>query len=641
MIKFSKQGNGLREYSKYIPYIDRDSRSKNYFRLYDFPDRLYVGKNIFRMSGNADYLVRQSKIYIDIHDINGNIMYHEVLDVVSGDGTKTIVIYIYPDTPPGDATVYIAGRLGVDPRTGERIPYTDDPGSPDYKNIPNMLWVGTPFVITNKQNTSEIFFTKEPTIGYSERIFKVGTVNTGSSRFTNDISTGGNTISIHSIASPYQYTTTDKSRFADSFVDSTNKVERIPSVVSNVGQSRSSTRLPEYSELSVVTTSKPFFSQSMVGGMLYVRNINVNAYKPNDAISAGAFSRIPDYSASIVHILSDTSVQVDTPFFYREAYDTSTGVKDAVFTRFTNVSTFTASYYNTNVDIADSIDLESFITFEFSDIEPAAGIVDSVRILYKDIGVFGEYIDVGNFPVLSQNLLIDPNSLTFDVQAGVTEVEIGNIQTQGEAVGYWEVNTVNMGEASITLSNSNIIGGIRAIHSGSQSATQYVVLRPRNTYLVRSVAGTEYKLKFDSYSVTGSSWEKPFIDVYISGSSIVTDQIRRTDRPAPIQNPAYGTYIGTVDSKESARKANEFFFISKESKYIKPIFVIRSGVWDIGHVELRTRKEIGFSPNQFRLTIPITEFRRNTELVFCVEYYNSSGVKSNVDTKLYGVYFYG
>ena len=645
MIKFTKQDNGLKEYSKRITYIDNDSRSKNYFKLYDFPDRLYVGKNAFRLSGNSEFLVKNSKIYIDIYDANGGVIYHEILDVANKDRMRTVVVYIYPDTPPGDATVYVAGRLGVDPRDNSPIYYTDDPSSNDYYNVPNMMWIGKPIVITNKQNNSEIFFASDPIISYSERLATYRTVKSGSgsSRLTEVYSTASRSeLSIKSVIQPYQFSA-DTSKFADSYVDSSKKFQPIPSITNNAGESSKITRLPEYNGLSVISSDFPFFVDTMAGGMIYVRDINVNRFKPSDAVDTSSFDNIPDYSASIVKVVNSKTVQVDTPFYHKVTYRTNRGeTKDIVFTQFVDILNCTASYYNDDVTLNESSGVESFVTLDFRGIEPSAGTVDSIRVSYKDVGAFGEFVDIGKFPATSQNLLTDESTLRLTTERGLIEYEIGKPRTQTDIDTYWTSSAVGMnGPTTMTLNNNNIVGGMAIIHSGSQAENQYVVTTVRNAYSVLSSENTEYKLVFESYNASGSSWSRPSIDVYISGSPIISDQIRSTERSSPIKSPALGTYVGTIDSKEAARKSNEIFFITKERKYIKPVFVVRSGIWEIGQIELRTRKEVGFSPNQVKLNIPISEFKRSAELIIGVEYYNNEGIKSNTDTKLYGVYFSG
>ncbi len=234
MIKFTRQGNGLRDYINQISYIDTNETSKDYFRVLDFPSRLFVGKNIIRLSGNNDTLVLGSKIYVDVVDINGKIVYHEVLNIVNKDKSRTLVVYVYSDTPAGEATIYIAGRLSHDPVTGKSIPFSNSPVDPNYKNIPNIIWYNKTTIVTNKQNTSEVFFVAEPKVNFSEKFVKFNSISGSNFRTTiSSGSTGNETLSMKSRIQPIQYS--NESVFQTEFIDSNRRVRPIPDVVNNKG----------------------------------------------------------------------------------------------------------------------------------------------------------------------------------------------------------------------------------------------------------------------------------------------------------------------------------------------------------------------------------------------------------------------
>jgi hypothetical protein len=54
---------------------------------------------------------------------------------------------------------------------------------------------------------------------------------------------------------------------------------------------------------------------------------------------------------------------------------------------------------------------------------------------------------------------------------------------------------------------------------------------------------------------------------------------------------------------------------------------------------LKPRKELGYSPNQTKIFVPLRDTQLNSELIFKVEYKDKVGIRSENDTKLYGVYF--
>ena len=93
-----------------IQIFDTTPTSDNYFNIVDFPERFTAGKNLFKLNAANNTLVDDSEVQIEILDFNGNPIYFEPLNYLEQDGTRVISVYIYPDTSPGLATIYITGR---------------------------------------------------------------------------------------------------------------------------------------------------------------------------------------------------------------------------------------------------------------------------------------------------------------------------------------------------------------------------------------------------------------------------------------------------------------------------------------------------------------------------------------------------
>ena len=108
--------------------IDDSLLSDDLFDIIDFPDKLTSGKNLIKIRMQNGRFVDGSEVYIEILDFNGNPIYYEPLRYIEKDGTRVIAIYVYPDTPPGTARVYIASRLLIDD-DGNEIEFSNDPNS--------------------------------------------------------------------------------------------------------------------------------------------------------------------------------------------------------------------------------------------------------------------------------------------------------------------------------------------------------------------------------------------------------------------------------------------------------------------------------------------------------------------------------
>ena len=78
------------------------------------------------------------------------------MQYIEKDGTRVIAVYIYPDTSPGLARIYLAGRLEF--FNGERIRFSRDFNSPLHTDIPNVIWQRSVPVAPLAPNDSEIMF---------------------------------------------------------------------------------------------------------------------------------------------------------------------------------------------------------------------------------------------------------------------------------------------------------------------------------------------------------------------------------------------------------------------------------------------------------------------------------------------------
>ena len=125
---------------KDLPYdlVDTDPLSLDFFRIIDFPDNFQAGKNLFKLRAHPTNLVDGAEIYVEILDYNG------------------------------PAVVYLASRALVNPETGEQYPFSSDGESPNFKQIPNLLWQRPVTVQPNARNNNEIIYTRQPTIALQE-----------------------------------------------------------------------------------------------------------------------------------------------------------------------------------------------------------------------------------------------------------------------------------------------------------------------------------------------------------------------------------------------------------------------------------------------------------------------------------------
>ena len=136
---------------------DNTATSPNVFAITEFPERLTAGKNVIKFRGREDTLQPGSLIQVEVLDYNGDPIYSEILaNYIDEDKARVIVIWVYEDTSPGDATVTLLSTL-------RNVPAA-------WKNKPNVKWTRSIAVNPTAPNVSEIIFETEPTIRVSEQV---------------------------------------------------------------------------------------------------------------------------------------------------------------------------------------------------------------------------------------------------------------------------------------------------------------------------------------------------------------------------------------------------------------------------------------------------------------------------------------
>jgi len=158
--------NPVQTLSSFQTFLIDDSPNSTYFKITEFNDTFTGGKNGFLIEG-SEYLKETTEIKIQILDVAGNPVYYEPGNGVPEyyEGTsKLIAVYIYEDTPIGEAKITILGELKS---------YVDDGGVvrdvPDeWKNVYNVKWE-KPFKINRLlSNEDKVRFYKRPNVSITE-----------------------------------------------------------------------------------------------------------------------------------------------------------------------------------------------------------------------------------------------------------------------------------------------------------------------------------------------------------------------------------------------------------------------------------------------------------------------------------------
>lgn len=622
MIKKSRENIGLKRYENSVSFVDTTRDAEYTFQVYDFPDRFYLGKNSFKILANSDNLAQGASILIDIEDDLGNPIYYEITNIINRDRSRTIVVYIYDDTPIGYVNVYIASTLKRNPLTGQLL----------NQDITNVLWKKRVLVSTTKTAAESIIFSTPPKIIFQERSEKRRIYNTTSSRFVNDKNRGSGQITLVSKNSIYDLSTNRQVKDIDLAAET---IQPVPTINGIVGTYEGPTRIPKFAPRSLIQTNSDFpLTASMVGGQILVRNIDISSSAPAEiANSLGS----PDYSASILRVINRTTAEVYPPFNYNTTYVLDGELRTLSVNKFVGETNFTASWLTVlEPTIGDTS--QSFLQMEIQGLQPDVGDVRYVRVQYKELGGYGNFKDLGKYRINEfDNLLVDTGSVEV-TKNGLQEKKIGYTNTP---LIYYTSSGVGVTGLSLIGSDRLIQNAFEVTHSLITDSASYARIQLRDVYYPTVVKNSQYEFQFLCSNSTTSSFVRPQLDIYLSGSKILIEDVDLLKNQLPLLSNIDGTYIGTVITDNESYKEFKQEFQALETKEVTPIFVIRSGQWNIGQVELRTSQERGFTPNHSRVFIPLPEQSFGQEVLFQVQYLNELDEPSELVQEFSGLYFKG
>jgi hypothetical protein len=202
--------------------VDTNPNS-DYFKVTEFKDTFTGGKNGFLIEG-SEHLMESTEIKIEILDVNGNAIYYE-----PGNGvpeyyeglSKIVAVYIYEDTPIGDAKITILGELKtyIDGVNVKDIP-------DNWKGVYNVKWEKK--FKTNRllPNEDTVRFYKRPNVNITEitkPIFSTALATitqTGSLYGTSITPQEGQPLANYKLPTFYKLTIDDDSNWTGSIVGS-------------------------------------------------------------------------------------------------------------------------------------------------------------------------------------------------------------------------------------------------------------------------------------------------------------------------------------------------------------------------------------------------------------------------------------
>lgn len=155
---------------------DTTRTSPNYFNVTELPDNLSLGKNGFKIRGTQN-LAEDTEIEIEVLDTDGERIYHETQQYQEG-VSRVVSVYVYEETPPGEATITLLGEASNRVTGNQEIPDR-------WEGTRNLKWTRKINVDPNTYNTSMIRFGRTPEVSTETETYvrKEGVFETESASF--------------------------------------------------------------------------------------------------------------------------------------------------------------------------------------------------------------------------------------------------------------------------------------------------------------------------------------------------------------------------------------------------------------------------------------------------------------------------
>jgi hypothetical protein len=442
-----------------------------------------------------------------------------------------------------------------------------------------------------------------------------------------------------------------------------------------IKENRGSPDPPVY---KIFATGSDTFNSKMAGARIKIPKESIVIFRPSEFITEGPKGEIPsqldlpggdadletanvgiivsDYTASIQEVISDKEIHVDKPFYfkYKPFMGQSTPPEKYYIAPFGNHTyvplsvpgspraNFTSSFQDI-VSVTSSFQFDSFVDMHIKRARTFSGEVYRLKVSG------GSQTRVSEFPVLLDTILESPQLLV-DTTSPSGVLRSGYFQSQAHTNKYWDSGS----NVTVTYQNDPFTDSVHLSGSYSQygenarfnvdSAYTFTVDRDVVYTLSMEVKGKKGpKLQSD-----GIVKRVAKLFFHLSGSNISLDE-----NPKYNDSKNYGATLkdesgNTVglQLKPSDDDEKDFLTVSHTFKAqlksntatnTDTTFQIRvdSGEWDIKSISLRPAMDTGFSPDQFKVRVPIpTGTLRPDKFTFLLQYYDKNNTESETFTVL-------
>jgi hypothetical protein len=420
------------------------------------PELFTAGKNLFRFKPNSMFISETFPINIEILDLNGNPIYHEVLRKKERDKSIIVAVYVYDSTLIGGCSITILCTVYRD-LNGILLP-NNQVQKYNYK------YIHTLSVDNTKSNDSEIIFVNEPEITLEEKKFSVV-----EEKFTNQKPSGSIGFATYSL----QDSVPTLTNFSNSFRKEFEGGKIFFPTLSSTRSPSAATASFEYSS-SIVAVVNP--NQLILKDPVYFSGVD-GTYRSVSSITN------QEYNISYNNLADSKTV--------------TQNVKSYAKLDISNLDTEVGTVSNIKVSVKSPN--RSAQTYEF-DVNTNNLLVDSdSNLIENPIGTF------------SKNASLD--------FAGVPTTSSLNAYNFWKTTSVNGAPFAIIGSSSYQTSEY-VFDSISIIPSTIMSGSQEIILEQTGSAATQFYKDTVYKIAFDYYNADNvlDTREKK-IAVYVSGSA--------------------------------------------------------------------------------------------------------------------------
>ena len=587
----------LQNLAKYDVYINDTNPTSDYFKVANIPKYFTGGRNSF-LIGGSNLLTPYTNVLIEILDSKGNPVFQNPTKKYLQGNSRVISVEINKNTPPGYLTIIILGVANYQ-LDGKPVPS-------EWKDKFNVRWVGKVLVEPKLKNTADIIFTNQPEVFCEEnRLLEVNT-----SQFVETSTT------FTASLSPILY-----SSFIKGYL---------------------------ISAVSPTTFSADYYGATITGSMI-VDGVSASVYLPitnilNDTTAFSEGYLIKDENNKIIN-----KIYVHSGSYTTDMLGTTVPVTSSVVLNYK-----TLSVSGTNIPI-------SYAKLRVVNLNTVSGEVVKTKIYNKVKTNLSDYKLVANSDVVTKELLTTGSS------RGDIHISdfISLVPSSSWYVDTMIPNTNNVvypitGTSSyynpiynseqfyVYSDNSLLLNSMYADITVNPSNYRFTGQISESGYFIGQKSSitvfptTEYTFKLNalyknsnasSIVLTGNT---PYVDIYmvgISGSVI-------------IDKDPLGQKIGRIDITTGATSQlyqnKEFNFTPKLASAGAVSFrlVVSNGFWNFSDVSVKPASDTTFSPDEFTVLVPNTEFFNNY-LEYKIEFFDINNNSTNVTAISLPTYFTG